>query len=182
MPSIAGLDLAAKDKNVSGIAVLDASKRCFSEVRHAYKDEEIIEIIEKHYSRIVVFDAPLSLPPNGRPFRNVELEAIKRGARLLPITTQAMRMLATRAINLAAKLRAKGVTVYETHPWSALRLSGCSFNKLLSILNIGCIPPKLSRHERDAVIAAVVGLCILEECAIRIQSNGDSIFLLKRIC
>ncbi len=182
MPRITGLDLAAKDKNASGIAVLDSQKRRFIEIRHAYKDEDIIGVIEGHSSTIVVVDAPLSLPPSGKAFREVELEALKRGARLLPLVSPAMRTLALRAINLANKLRTRGIKVYETHPWSALRLSNCALEELLSRLGIRGLPTGLSRHERDAVIAAIVGLCVFEGCAESIRGGKETIFLLKKIC
>jgi len=182
MQRVTGVDLAAKSSNPTGIAVLDADERRFLVIEHVYSDDEIVGIVTATSSSIVVIDAPLSFPPRGAAFRKVELEAIKRGARLLPLTMPTMRALIKRALGIATSLQRLGVSVYETHPWSALRLSGCSFRELLERLGIANIGKRLSRHERDAVIAALVGLCTLEDCAERFEADGDALFLLKKIC
>ena len=182
MQRVTGIDLAAKSSNPTGIAVLDVRERRFLAIGHVYTDDEILDVVASTNSSVVVIDAPLSFPPRGAAFRKVELEAIRRGARLLPLTMPAMRILVERAIGLAARLRRLEVSVYETHPWSALRLSGCSFHELLERLRIASIGEGLSKHERDAVIAALVGLCVLEGCAERFEADGDVLFLLKKIC
>ncbi len=182
MQRVTGVDLAAKSSNPTGIAVLDVRERKFLAIGHVYTDDEILDVVASTDSSIVVIDAPLSFPPRGLAFRKVELEAIRRGARLLPLTMPAMRVLVERAVRLAARLRRLRVSIYETHPWSALRLSGCSFHELLERLRIASIEGGLSKHERDAVIAALVGLCVLEGCAERFEAGGDVLFLLKKIC
>ncbi len=182
MQRVTGVDLAAKSSNPTGVAVLDVRERRFLAIGHVYTDDEVLDVVASTDSSIVVIDAPLSFPPRGAAFRKVELEAIRRGARLLPLTMPAMRMLVERAIELAARLRQLGVSVYETHPWSALRLSGCSLRVLLERLRVTNIEKRLSKHERDAIIAALVGLCVLEDCAERFEADGGALFLLKKIC
>ena len=182
MQRIAGLDLAASEKRVTGLAILDRDKRTFIRVTSVHTDGQILGAVLHEKVSVVVIDAPLSFPRPGNAFREVELEAMRRGARLLPLTMPSMRLLILRARKLVEELRSRGIEVYETHPSSALRLSRCSLGELLQRLGVVLGEAQLNRHERDAVIAAIVGLCIFDGCADRIEAGGEVMFLLKRVC
>ncbi|BEP18615.1 hypothetical protein PYJP_19670 [Pyrofollis japonicus] len=182
MRRIAGLDLAAIHRRPTGLAILDTATRSIIFLEEVFSDEDVVDPIMHHRVGLVVVDAPLSFPPRGRGFRDVERMAMAKGARFLPLTMRSMIMLAERAIRLKRMLEVAGIIVVETHPSSSLKISGCSFSQLLEELNVSLPRRPRSRHEEDAIIAALTGLCVLEDCAELFETGHDRLVLLKQIC
>ena len=56
---ILGIDLAGKQENPSGIAILDGNKL---KLLTYYTDNEIFDLIDELKPRVIIIDAPLSLP------------------------------------------------------------------------------------------------------------------------
>jgi len=154
---IIGIDLAGCPTNPSGFALL--SGRTFK-TQLVYSDRQMIDLCTKERPAIVSIDAPLSLPERGN-LRKADLSLIKRGLRVFPPTFAGMRSLTERGILLAKKLRTRKIKIIEIHP----RTSGVV---LFKTANRDQWVKKLremgfrfkggnSRHEMDAVLAALTG-------------------------
>ncbi|ADP77435.1 Protein of unknown function DUF429 [Methanothermus fervidus DSM 2088] len=183
---IVGVDLAGKDKNASGIAILNKNNIYTTE---KYYDNEIIEICKK--ARIVVFDAPLSLP-KGRccleincecskfgHFRKSDIEIRKYG-KVLPLTFRGMKKLVFRAIKLKNIIESlnKNTCVIETHPNTAKKMIDVSIlkrfktNKKIS---------KMTIHEFDAMIAAIVGYFYKKKKYIALGDKNEGTIILPKL-
>ncbi|MDN5358857.1 MAG: uncharacterized protein PWP76_700 [Candidatus Diapherotrites archaeon] len=139
---IVGVDLAASEKNPTGICVFeDWRTRCIT----VKSDEEIVESIQKEAPDLVVVDAPLGTSEG--PWRDGEEALIKRGKRPLPLTMESMRALAERAERLRKRWKVKTI---ETFP-SAFRPKILDVKMVRKVLGIH------NRHERDALLCALVG-------------------------
>lgn len=103
-----GIDLAAKEKNPTGICFLNREVEAFI----VYGDEEIVRLIKEKKPIVTAMDAPLRIE---LPFRTCERELIKLGYRPMPLTIPSIRKLALRAIRLKRKL-ARITKVIETFP------------------------------------------------------------------
>ena len=163
---IVGVDLAAKEKNKTGIAII--SNRGI-EAFEVLSDNRILDVAVN--VDLVVFDAPLSLP-KGRcclergcecsrfgHFRKADLEIRKYG-RVLPLTFPYMKMLTYRGIRLKETLESLNpdLVIIETHPGTARKL--INLDEVSSIFGIEW--DDLSPHEFDATIAAVTGYFYLK--------------------
>jgi predicted nuclease with RNAse H fold len=119
------IDLAADEKNISGIAILGNRK---IKTLSVHTDQEILEIVRKNQPKIIGIDAPLSLP-HGRGnieerdknhFRECDLELRKLGIRFFPITIGGMRKLTKRGMRLKKQLERDGIEVIEIFPGASL--------------------------------------------------------------
>lgn len=183
----AGLDLAAREHRPTGIAIVEAWGPGFihlANVTIAYRDLDIVEILKKTRTDTIAIDSPLSLPTNNRKYREVDLEMIKRGFRVLPPSWRYMRELTLRAMKLASTLKTIGIEVIETHPLSALKSSNCStperlfqtvFSKPIDILGI-------SKHEVDAIIASIVCVYHYHGASLPVRAPDGLIALLPPLC
>jgi hypothetical protein len=125
---IMGIDLSGKKENPSGICMIERDEILF---KTCFTDEKIIETVRSSDPKLIVIDAPLSLPQGrcclekececrvGGHFRQCERE-IRRYGPVLPLTFQGMKMLTMRGIALKAKL--EGYTLLETHPRTIQRM------------------------------------------------------------
>ncbi|MEM0001713.1 MAG: hypothetical protein QXV54_05975 [Desulfurococcaceae archaeon] len=181
----AGLDLSGSEERYSGISIIHVMENTKIDVVFVgkmYTNEEITRTLMKHGVCIVAIDAPLTTPTTGKYFREVDLELIKMGYRVLPPSWASMKKLVERAIKLTKELRGLGISVIETHPTSSLKSSGCSsFEELLKKLNLE-IPRKLSKDEVDAVISAIVCAFHVLNRDIVVKSKNGEVSLLPRIC
>ena len=162
---VAGIDLAARERNTTGICILGESPRCLSVKR----DDEIVESVLKSGARVVAVDAPLS---EGEPFRDGERELIRRGFRPLPTCMESMRELRARAEKIRTALSVRGITVIETFP-SAFRHP---------LLDVKAVRERLgirNRHERDAFLCALVAKAFVEGRAERLGEK-DPIYVVSR--
>jgi len=149
---VAGVDLAASSKKPTYCCFLRFGEVSFAKLR---SDGEILEALKRFGPELAVVDAPLSLPEPGRSFRTFELEAIRRGAKLLPLSIKSMALLAERGAALARALRAAGVEVLETHPHSAAKRLGFKSTKELAK---AALELELSKGEADALACCAVGV------------------------
>ncbi len=177
--ALAGLDLAGSEKRITGLAIGDSTGRVLL-LREAGEDKEILELLIGHRVTLVALDAPLS---HAQGYRHVDLEARRRGFKLLPPGWRGMRMLVERALRLGERLEANGVRVIETHPRSALLNAGCSYDEwrrcLSSYLSLEDIEVRrLSRDLVDALIALAVAVSYAKGAAEVIKGNDGEIWLL----
>ena len=82
-------------------------------------DEEMINMLRYLEVQVVALDSPLSLPKG--PWREVDLEARKRGLKVLPPGWRGMRKLTEKGIRIKEVLERYGITVIETFP-SAMKV------------------------------------------------------------
>ncbi|MDP3066252.1 MAG: hypothetical protein Q8N08_05870 [Methanobacteriaceae archaeon] len=110
---IMGIDLSGKEENPSGICILRGVEILFET---CFTDDEIIETVENFNPRLIVIDAPLSLPrgrcclekecgcASGGHFHLCEVE-IRRYGPVLPVTFHGMKMLTMKGLSLNEKLK-----------------------------------------------------------------------------
>jgi len=142
---ICGIDLAAREKNITGMAFIDSS-RIFAFSVHT--DDEIISAIEERDVEIIAIDAPFTLEE-----RYAERYLRKYGA--LSLKIPAMRELAMRAIKLRDKL--SGYRVIEVFPTATAKILGFyskDKRKILEHFSQYDIKGGRNRHEVDAILAA----------------------------
>ncbi|MBD3210713.1 DUF429 domain-containing protein [Candidatus Micrarchaeota archaeon] len=151
------IDLAADEKNTTGMAVLEKGTTTFS----VHSDREILEAAEKYRPELVGIDAPLSLPygrkdiseRNGRHFRECDLELRKLGIRFFPITIGGMRRLTRRGMKLKEMLEGRGYRVVEIFPGASFDLLGIERKHVVKANEfLGCKASNV--HESDAAIGA----------------------------
>ncbi|PSO06181.1 hypothetical protein B9Q04_17365 [Candidatus Marsarchaeota G2 archaeon BE_D] len=178
-----GVDLAGVEHRNTGLAALNERGRIVHLVAHT--DDEIVGFVVKHHPRLVVVDAPLSLP-RGRLSLDVKSDVhlrecdrvlLSRGIRFFPVTLGPMRKLTERGIRLAARLRALGYTVYEGYPGGAQDVLGLPRKAkgiealAKGLRGLGLRVGVWTHDELDAVTCAYVGLLYLEG---RAELIGDS--------
>jgi predicted nuclease with RNAse H fold len=158
---IIGIDLAGKEENPTGLAILESKsvKTCL-----IYTNSEILENITRENPKIVAIDAPLKLPKSGI-FRKADKELIKKGYRVFPPGLPAMKTLTLRAIKLNRLITRRGIQTIEVHPTStrkALNMPAKDWKEIQGILKRiglkGSLNERmLAPHELDAVTAALTG-------------------------
>jgi predicted nuclease with RNAse H fold len=154
---VCGIDLASSERNASGVCVMEDSKiKTFL----VYRDEQIVEIVERAKPSIVAIDSPLNF--SEKPFRECEEELQRLGYKLLPLNLPQMKELTKRAIGLKYKLE-KFTEVIECHPTTT--------RKILGMKNVREVEAKLgmklmnlikSEHEVDAIFAALTAFYYLK--------------------
>lgn len=178
---IVGIDLTGSEKKATGVAFLDNNKVTTSLIN---TDDEMIEQIMKFAPHIVSIDSPLSLPfgrvtvfdddPTREEFgilRECERVLKKRGVNAYPTLLPSMQKLTKRGIELAAKLRARGVPVIESYPGVVQDIIGLPRKQAsLDLLKKGLgifglkgefLKKEVSHDEIDAITAAIVGIFFL---------------------
>jgi predicted nuclease with RNAse H fold len=178
-----GIDLAGKKENPSGICIIKEDEILF---KTCFTDEEIIETVEISDPKLIVIDAPLSLPrgrcclerecqcASGGHFRQCERE-IRRYGPVLPLTFQGMKMLTMRGISLKEKL--EGYQILETHPHTVQKMLGIEDINDYVIQRYE-IKVKPTEHEFDAFLAAYAGIFYLNHCYIELGKPDEGTILL----
>lgn len=156
---IIGIDLAGKEKNPTGLAILKHKKikTCL-----VYTDKEILEAITIVKPLLVAIDAPLK-PPKKGIFRKADLELVKKGYRVFPPGLPAMRTLTKRAIRLNKLIIEKGIKTIEVHPTSTRKALNMPTKNWATVQTIfreigfkGTLEVRaLTPHELDAITAAL---------------------------
>ena len=148
---IIGIDLAAKEKNPTGMALMDEeSIRCLT----LYTNLEIFSQIASFQPSIIAIDAPLTLDVN----RYADRYLRRYGA--LSLNLPSMRMLAERGLMISEYLKGKGFKVIEVFPTATAKILGFyRKNKveMLSYFKDFKIEGGKNKHEVDALIAAYTG-------------------------
>ena len=182
MIKIVGLDLAAKVKNPTGVAILniyDFNKEGIDSVLNvslAHENSEIIHATEN--ATLVAIDAPLTFPKKGIA-RELDKTMMSKGFRVFPALFSYMKDLTKRGAMLAEKLMKKGLNVIEVHPRSSMKIMDLSpvevkkmfFDKLQKA-------PTL--HEIDAVVCALTGLAYYLNEFIEIRAEDGRLILPKK--
>ena len=147
----AGIDLAAREKNITGIAIINEG---IIKTYSVHRDDEIIEKIEEYEPSIVAIDAPMSMKD-----RNVDIYLRKYGA--LSLKIPAMQELARRGMRIRRILERK-YKVIEVFPTATAKILGFYDMKKKNILSyfdekfdMGEVR---NEHEVDAIIAAYTAL------------------------
>ena len=177
MVRVAGLDPAATPRRYSGLAVLDDNRLLY--VSRLKRDREIVEAVMSFKPVIIAIDSPLS---HAITYREVDLVMKRMGYRVLPPGWRSMRLLVERSLRLKRFFEENNIVVIETHPYSALKSSGCEeYDKLLEVHGIK--PPRiLSKDEYDAIVSALVAKYYAEGRALKIEARDGIIHLLPRLC
>ncbi|MGQ4832847.1 MAG: DUF429 domain-containing protein [Candidatus Asgardarchaeia archaeon] len=179
MITIAGIDLAGSEKNVSGLAKLkvvdiDSSKVLASlNVKKAKSDDEIINFCED--ADIIAIDSPLTLPTEENAFsRKLDKEMTKKGYRVFPTLFGGMKKLTYRAMRLKEEFVSKGKVVIEVHPRSSLKKLQLTHQDIFSYLKLN---EKLSKDETDAVICALTGFAYFLNEVEKIEAEDGVLYL-----
>ncbi|MHC1582493.1 MAG: DUF429 domain-containing protein [Candidatus Syntropharchaeia archaeon] len=143
---IAGIDLSGSPKKISGLCIMGTTTKTFS----VYRDEEILEIIEREKPEIIAIDAPLSF--RGTAYRDGDRE-IRKFYKILPLTFFGMKKLTERGIEL--KKRLGGYRVIEVYPHASKEVLGIKNPRDLE--KFGVSVDIKNEHEFDAVICALTG-------------------------
>ncbi len=183
---ILGIDLAGKQENPSGIAILDDNKL---KLLTFYSDNEIFDLIVELKPHVIVIDAPLSLPKGrcclekeckcavGGHFRQAERD-IRQYGPVLPLTFRGMNMLTMRGVKLSTELK-KEYDVLESHPHTSSKI--LKFKDPFSGLNqFFIISPKSTEHELDAGILSLVGLLYLRDCYVELGDPDEGLIVLPK--
>ena len=157
---IIGIDLAALEKNPSGVCiVLQINATTFQVVTFLmYSDPEIISLVGNEMPDVVAIDAPLSMPKKGAA-REIYKIMRQRGMHAFPELFGFMKQLTKRGINIAKTIKERlGVKVIEIHPRSSLFNMNVSKKEVsLNVLRATSI----NKDELDAFVAALTGLAYL---------------------
>lgn len=132
--SIVGIDLTGSEKRLSGWASVVGTTLTTD---LAATDAELVQKTLSARPFLVSIDSPLSLPAGrltefdddpGRDeygiVRHVERQLWKRGINVYPALIRSMQRLTHRGVELAAKLRQKGIPVIESYPGAAQDILG----------------------------------------------------------
>ena len=161
-----GIDLSASEQKPTGWAIIQKRK---VKATQLYTDEEIIQKTLKADPSIVAIDAPLTFPKQGI-LRKADRQMYRLGYPVFPPLFKTMQKLTERGAKLAEILRLKGLEVIEVHPASsrkALSMPTKDWRKIQAVFrHIGLRGEHekrmLTKHEIDAVTAALTGLLHLE--------------------
>lgn len=127
---IVGLDLAGSPNRDTGACrFTDPRNLAVSVLR---SDRQILDFVAAAHPKLVVIDAPLSLPRgrttiedrSGPHLRECDRELLRRKVRFFPLTLGPMRMLTVRGMRLARRLSNAGIPVLEGYPGGSQDLLG----------------------------------------------------------
>lgn len=145
--SIVGIDLAAKEKNPTGIAIMYGTR---IKTITLFSDFEILDLFTRIKPRIIAMDAPLTLKD-----RYAEKYLKKYGAMSLKIPS--MMLLAQRGLRLKERFENAGFKVIEVFPTATAKILGFyrkNKMEMLSYFKDFSIEGTRNKHEVDAIIAA----------------------------
>ena len=174
---VVGIDLAGKEENPTGFAVLEGRR---INTRIVGSDERIRALCEDLKPKLVAVDAPLGFPSEGN-LRKADSELISRGYRVLPPTLGGMSDLTARGGELSRRLEEDRLKVIEVHPITSARI-------LFGSKEIGVFLDRLrekgwginagdDEHERDSVAAAYTGYLHEKGRTEEVGEEGDSIVI-----
>ncbi|RLG50185.1 MAG: DUF429 domain-containing protein [Thermoproteota archaeon] len=192
---VVGLDLAGSENRPTGLCFLRNRKVI---TKLAYGDGEILEEIVSFNPSVVAIDAPLSLPAGKNLnsqycIRKCDEELRKFGIRFFPINFAGMRKLTERGIRLKKILEEKGIEAIETYPGAFYDLMGLPRPKKRRVvgqvlraltkkfnLEVEGVRERLSFHELDSIVCALVGLLYLKGESICLGDPKEGLMILPR--
>lgn len=148
MKRFCGIDLAAKEKNPTGVVCIDHRGKVLEE-GILFKDKDIVAFVKRNKPAVIAIDAPLSLPLEGR-MREEERRLTARGFRVFPFF-KSMVELAKRGISLSKGLQKEGYDIIEVHPFT-------SEKALKGTKDLKKKEKGVRRHVHDAIMAAKTAL------------------------
>ena len=166
---IAGIDLAAKPKNPSGICLFESMDKY--ELFTLYGDEEIVEAVNGKNAEIIAIDAPLMEEIR---IREADRTLKKYGA--MPPTMPGMRLLVKRAKKLVRLLNGVVIEVFPTASAKILGIYDKDYRKMVGKLNVEV----KNKHELDAYIAAYTGYLYKKGLCEEV-GNKEKIIIPKKI-
>ena len=194
-----GIDLAGSPLRPTGFCLIDEHKDARCSILHS--DLEILAAIRKSRTRFVAIDAPLALPRGrhclgehcrGRAhFRACDRVLTRMRIRGFPVTIGPMRMLTSRGISLANRIRRLGISAVETFPGAAQDLLGMPRKQIglpalqQSLVEIGCkgdvVRRSLTGDELDAVSCALVAMDYGRGSYLAIGDPSEILMILPRL-
>ncbi len=161
-----GIDLAAKPVNPTGFAVWDDGVvRAFT----VYTDLEIITSCIRVYPHLIAIDAPLTF---SQGYREADKELLRRGIRVFPPN------LISELVFRAMKIKARLGNVIEVFPgafYKILNIEEEDLDKFVIFLN----KPR-SKHERDAVVCALIAAMAIEGKTEAVGKKGEKIIIPRK--
>ncbi|MBS3777730.1 MAG: DUF429 domain-containing protein [Candidatus Thermoplasmatota archaeon] len=143
------MDLAAKEKNPTGICILQKNE---ISVKTVFSNNEILDTIDFVNPTVVAIDAPLI--KDTIKIRKADRLMKKYGA--MPPTMPSMTMLTQRGSRLAQRLRIQQYTVIEVFPTGSAKILGfyhTKYKKSVEQLNMHNVFN--NKHEYDAYICSL---------------------------
>jgi predicted nuclease with RNAse H fold len=191
-----GIDLAGSPNRPTGFCVADSRMRVECKVLHT--DKEILEAVKMTAAKVAAIDAPLALPKGrhclkehcrGRVhFRACDRVLTRMRIRYFPITIGPMRMLTSRGILLAKRLRQLGVESIETFPGGAQDILGIprkqvgleALRRALAGICTGDVERELTGDELDAINCALVAKEYASGSYLAIGDPSEILMILPR--
>ena len=166
--NIVGVDLAAKQKNPTGICSLNTETCLYT----LYSNKDIITGVQDHMPELIALDAPLI---KGKiRIRKVDRYLMKYGA--LPPSIPSMKSLVQRGSKMADIFLSLGYNVIEVFPTATAKILGLySPDYKLMAQKFG-IQPR-NEHEMDAYLAALTGKLKVTYQAVEIGDDDGRVIL-----
>lgn len=155
MNKIAGIDLAAKPKNPTGMCFMQGDYKLLT----VYEDKEILNEINEEKPDIVAIDAPLM-----EKIRIREADKILKKYGAMPPTMASMTMLTKRAMRLVKNFDMAVIEVFPTATAKILGFYDKDYKKMARFLGIEV----KNEHELDAYISAYTAYLYLNGKAIEV--------------
>lgn len=174
-----GIDLAGKEKNPTGVSILEDNFI----TSHIYRSNEgIVSVCESERPDIIAIDAPLS-KPREKGLRECDSKLIEKGYRVLPPLMGGMRPLTERGIRLAEDLRKRDFEVIEVHPLTSGKVLFDTSTKEEWISKLSergwDIDRGMNYHEIDSTLAAITGFLHLNGNTEEVK-GGDGEIVIPR--
>jgi predicted nuclease with RNAse H fold len=166
--NIIGVDLAAKQKNPTGICSLNQKTTLFT----LYTNQDITDTVQNCQPDLIALDAPLI---KGK-IRIREADRYLRRYGALPPTMSSMTPLVRRGSKLAEVFLAVGYEVIEVFPTATAKILGVYSQDYKLMAQKFGIQPR-NEHEMDAFLAAFTGRLKMTQKAIEIGDDDGKVVL-----
>lgn len=173
---VIGIDLSASELGKTGFAFLNGEV----ELGIVRKDSEIIGLCQGF--KLVLIDAPLSLPIGGSGLRECDRMLSKLGIRFFPVNFGGMKKLTQRGIVIKNILETQGKLVFEVYPgalydnFKVPRKDKKAIAEFFSSRGLKLKREAKFQDELDAVACFYIGLRLLEGSA-NILEGRDGVLI-----
>jgi predicted nuclease with RNAse H fold len=170
--NIVGVDLAAKQKNPTGICILNQKIRLLT----VYSDKDIINSIQENHPGLIALDAPLIK----ERIRVRTADRLLRRYGALPPTLPSMQPLVKRGVRIADIFVSQGFNVIEVLPTATAKIIGVYSQDYKMMAQKLGIQPR-NEHEVDAYLAALTGLLKISNRVTEIGDDTGRIIIPKEL-
>ncbi|MDW8237238.1 MAG: DUF429 domain-containing protein [Aquificaceae bacterium] len=173
---VIGIDLSASELGKTGFAFLDGEV----ELGIVRKDDEILELCKGF--KLILIDAPLSLPIGNSGLRECDRMLNKLGIRFFPINFGGMKKLTQRGIFIKNILETQGKLVFEVYPGALYdnfkipRKDKKAIAEFFSSRGLRLKREAKFQDELDAVACFYIGIRLLEGSA-NILEGRDGVLI-----